>query len=222
MATVTAGLRRRRPLEKAASFVVLLVLPLSQRPVARWGYPHPRSDAVSICVVLVRNATLHPRQMVPSKAASMRRAALLVAARGRPQAARRHRVTAAWCLLQAVLCTVVRCNRRRSSAWHPIVWRCRSDVHRSRLKRAVLCAWRFGPSPSKSGQIGTGVSGCSHRHVGICRRHICIGGVEPAVGGLVSVHNCRSLSAADTRRRFGFQRCRCTVFCNMDQLNVVA
>ncbi len=46
---------------------------------------------------------------------------------------------------------VVRCNRRRSSAWHPIVWRCRSDVHRSRLKCAMLCAGRFGSLPTKSG-----------------------------------------------------------------------
>jgi hypothetical protein len=38
-----------------------------------------------VCVVQVRNATLHPRQMLPSKAASMRRAALPVAARGRPR-----------------------------------------------------------------------------------------------------------------------------------------
>jgi hypothetical protein len=40
-------------------FFVLLVLPLSQRPFARWGHPYPHSDAVSICVVLVRNATPH-------------------------------------------------------------------------------------------------------------------------------------------------------------------
>ncbi len=100
MATASAGRRRRRPLETAAVFVVLLVLPLSQRPFARWGYPYPRSDAVSICVVPVCNATLHARLMVPSKTASMRRAALPVAARGRPQAARRYRVAAAWCLLR--------------------------------------------------------------------------------------------------------------------------
>jgi hypothetical protein len=49
MATASAGLRGRRPLENAALFVVLLVLPLSQRPCARWGCPHPRSDAVSVC-----------------------------------------------------------------------------------------------------------------------------------------------------------------------------
>ncbi len=29
-------------------FFGLLALPPSQRPFARWGYPHPRSDAVSI------------------------------------------------------------------------------------------------------------------------------------------------------------------------------
>jgi hypothetical protein len=34
--------------ENAAVFFGLLALPLSQRPFARWGYPHPRSDAVSI------------------------------------------------------------------------------------------------------------------------------------------------------------------------------
>jgi hypothetical protein len=102
-ATASAGRRRRRPLENAAVFVALLVLPLSQRPCARWGCPRPRSDAVSICVVLERNATHHPSQMVPSKAASMRRAALLAVARGRPKAARRHRVAAAWCLLRGCL-----------------------------------------------------------------------------------------------------------------------
>jgi hypothetical protein len=117
MATASAGRRRRRPLETAAVFVVQLVLPLSQRPFARGGYPYPRSDAVSLCVVPVCDATLHPRLMVPSKTASMRRAALPVAARGRPQAARRHRVAAAWCLPHVVRCrwSVVRCNRRRSS-----------------------------------------------------------------------------------------------------------
>ena len=51
--------RRRRPLENTPLFFVLLVLPLSQRPFARWGHPYPHSDAVSICVVLVRNATPH-------------------------------------------------------------------------------------------------------------------------------------------------------------------
>ena len=45
-ATASAGLRRRRPLENVAVFFVLLVLPRSQRPCARCGYPHPRSDAV--------------------------------------------------------------------------------------------------------------------------------------------------------------------------------
>jgi hypothetical protein len=121
MATASAGLRRRRPLKKAALFCVLLVLPLSQRPFARWGHPHPRSDAVSICVVLVRDATHHPCQMVPSKAALMRRATPPAAARGRPQAARRHRVAAACRLLRVVCRTssaasgllqlpVVRCN----------------------------------------------------------------------------------------------------------------
>ena len=49
MVTASAGLRGRRPLENAAVFVVLLALPPSQRPCARWGCPHPRSDAVSIC-----------------------------------------------------------------------------------------------------------------------------------------------------------------------------
>jgi hypothetical protein len=105
---VDVGHTGRRPLENAAVFFVLLVLPLPQRPCARLGYPHRQSDAVSICVVLVLNETHHPCQMVPSKAASMRRAALPAAARGRPQAARRHRVAAAWCPQHVV--------RRTSSA----------------------------------------------------------------------------------------------------------
>ncbi len=38
-----------------------MLLPLPQRPFARWGYRYPNSDAVSICVVGLLNATVHPQ-----------------------------------------------------------------------------------------------------------------------------------------------------------------
>jgi hypothetical protein len=183
---------------------VLLVLPLSQRAVARWGYPHPRSDAVSIYVVLVCDATLHPCQMVPSKAASMRRATLPAAARGRPQAARMHRVAAACCLLRVVRRTssdaIARCPLQP-----PPVVRLASDRvalsqrrASTRLKRAMVCAGRFGSLP-RNPAFGTGVRSCSHRHVGIAnhsRRH-CTARVRMRLSACYSAVRTQS----ESRRR---------------------
>ena len=188
MATVTAGLRRRRPLENAVSFFVLLVLPLLQRPCARWGYPHPRSDAVSICVVLVRDATHHPRQMVPSQAASMRRGAAgscTGSAAGCAQAPRRCRVLSA----ARRLPHVVRCNRLSSVATArrplqpPPVARLASDrvalsqrraSITSQARNALCCKIRLPPDETRRSvplgavaPIGMWACGC----------HVCTGGI---------------------------------------------
>ena len=193
MATVTAGLRRRRPLENAVSFFVLLVLPLSQRPCARWGYPHPRSDAVSICVVLVRDATHHPRQMVPSQAASMRRAAPPAAARGRPPAARRHRVAAACCLLRVVCRTssaagrslqppVVRCNRSSSvatAAGRPLGIRSCSAVAATCIDHvsSAQCVVLQDSAPPDETRRSVPLGAVAPIGMWACGCHVCTGGI---------------------------------------------
>ena len=168
----------------------------------------------------VRIETLHPRQMLPSKAASMRRAALPVAARNRPQAARRHRVAAAWCLLRETCCGLSPACRPLQP---PLVVRLASDRVALSRRRASTTSqarnaswWKIRSLrlPTKSGvwYRRERLLSSAHPH---CRRHIRAGGGcsrrrwtaagrQPPPGGLLSVGNCRPLSVADTRRRFGF------------------
>ncbi len=204
MATASAGLRGRRPLENAAVFFVLLALPLSQRPFARWGYPHPRSDAVLICdgAGAHRNAASTPDAAKPGRIDATCGAAggCTGSTAGCAQAPRSCRVvSAAGCLLLPSVATAA--GRLLGI---PIVWRCVGDVHRPRLTRAVICGGRFGPSRRKP-VLGTVVSGCSHRRTDIAGATSAPTVFAAAAGGLSSVDNCRSLSVADAHRRFGVQ-----------------
>ena len=124
----------------------------------------------------VRIETLHPRQMLPSKAASMRRAALPVAARNRPQAARRHRVAAAWCLLRETCCGLSPACRPLQP---PLVVRLASDrVPLSRRRASTTSQarnaswWKIRSVPTKSGVWYRRERLLSSAH-GHCRRHIC-------------------------------------------------
>ena len=117
--------------------------------------------------------------MLPSKAASMRRAALPVAARNRPQAARRHRVAAAWCLLRETCCGLSPACRPLQP---PLVVRLASDrVPLSRRRASTTSQarnaswWKIRSLPTKSGvwYRRERLLSSAHPH---CRRHIRAGG----------------------------------------------
>jgi hypothetical protein len=117
MATVNAGHRRGRPLEKAAAFFVLLALPLSQRPFSRWAIRTLVPMRSRFRVVQVCDATPHR--------CGVRRCRQLHAVGRRLRACTASLPRGVCCASSAarrpMQSPVVRCNRRRSSAWHPIV-----------------------------------------------------------------------------------------------------
>ena len=131
-------------------------------------------------------------------------------AAGCAQASRRCRPSSAAC--RPLQPPVVRCNRRWSPAWHPIVWRCLGDLHRSRLKHAMICAGIFGSS-RRSPVFGTIMSG----------QHLHRPGLQPppvVCRLLATAARCLLQTLVGAAGSSG--TVAAYILCNMHQLNVVA